>query len=393
VQVQYRPTRAEINFDHLRSNYEGFRRALPQQMKLLVCVKANAYGHGAVEVSRELEQLGADYLSVAFLDEALELRRAGIKLPILVLGYTSPDAVQTAWENDITLTLFTTEVLEAIQALDRKGSLRRLKVHIKIDSGMGRLGLLPDEGALAFVDKVRNTEEAELEGMYTHFARADEENKSYTLEQYRRFQNVVSALKGKGYSIPIIHTGNSATALDMPGLSFGMIRVGIAIYGLYPSSEVNRQAVELLPVLTLKTELSYVKTLPPGWGISYGTKYITSSLELIGTLPVGYADGYSRMLSGKAEVLIKGRRIPVLGTICMDQCMVSLQSFAEEAEEIQTGEEVVLIGQQSGASITADELASWLGTINYEVVCMIANRVPRLYMREGQLVTRRNPLL
>ncbi|MFM9276786.1 alanine racemase [Paenibacillus jiagnxiensis] len=393
MQVQYRPTRAEINLDHLRSNYVGFRHALPQQMKLLVCVKANAYGHGAVDVSRELEQLGVDYLSVAFLDEALELRRAGITLPILVLGYTSPEAVHTAWENDLTLTLFTTEVLEAIQALDRKGSPRRLKVHIKIDSGMGRLGLLPDEGALAFIEKVWNTEEAELEGMYTHFARADEENKSYTLEQYRRFQSVASVLKGKGYSIPLIHTGNSATALDMPGLSFDMIRLGIAMYGLYPSYEVNRQAVELLPVLTLKTELSYVKTLPPGWGISYGTKYTTASHELIGTLPVGYADGYSRMLTGKAEVLIRGRRVPVLGTICMDQCMVSLQSFADEAEKIHTGEEVVLIGQQSGASISADELASWLDTINYEVVCMIANRVPRLYMREGRLVTRRNPLL
>ncbi|MFB5266994.1 alanine racemase [Paenibacillus enshidis] len=393
MQVQYRPTRAEINLDHLRFNYQGIRHALPQQMKLLACVKANAYGHGAVEVSRELEQLGADYLSVAFLDEAIELRRAGITLPLLVLGYTSPEAVQTAWENEITLTLFTTEVLEAVQALDRKGSPRRLKVHIKIDSGMGRLGLLPDEGAFAFIEKVWNTEEAELEGMYTHFARADEENKSYTLEQYRRFQGVASALQGKGYSIPIIHTGNSATALDMPGLSFDMIRIGIAMYGLYPSHEVNRQAVELLPVLTLRTELSYVKTLPPGWGISYGTQYTTASQELIGTLPVGYADGYSRMLSGKAEVLIRGRRVPVLGTICMDQCMVSLQAFAAEAEEIQAGEEVVLIGQQSGAIISADELASWLGTINYEVVCMIANRVPRLYMRGGRIVTRRNPLL
>ncbi|MDP4098898.1 alanine racemase [Paenibacillus sp. P96] len=393
MQAQHRPTRAEINLDHLRSNYESFRHALPQDMKLLVCVKANAYGHGAVEVSRELEQLGADYLSVAFLEEALELRRAGITLPILVLGYTSPEAVQTAWENEITLTLFTTEVLEAIRGLDRQGSLRRLKVHIKIDSGMGRLGLLPDKEALSFVEKVWETEEAELEGMYTHFARADEENKSYTLEQYRKFQVVALALKGKGYSIPIIHTGNSAVALEMPGLSFDMIRIGIAMYGLYPSYEVNRQAVELFPVLTLKTNLSYVKTLPPGWGISYGTKYTTTSQELIGTLPIGYADGYSRMLSGKAEVLIRGRRVPVLGTICMDQCMISLESFADEAGEIYTGEEVVLIGQQSGASISADELASWLGTINYEVVCMIANRVPRVYMRGGQLVTRINPLL
>lgn len=393
MQVQYRPTRAEIDLEHLRSNYESFRSVLPQQMKLMVCVKANAYGHGAVEIARELEQLGSDYLSVAFLDEALELRRAGITLPVLVLGYTSPEAVQTAWENDITLTLFTPEVLQAVRMLDRKGSARRLKLHIKMDSGMGRLGLLLDEGTMAFIEKVWNIEAAELEGIYTHFARADEKDKSYTLEQYRKFQCVVSALNERGYSIPIMHTGNSATALDMPELSFDMIRIGVAMYGLYPSDEVNHKAVKLLPLLTLKTEMSYVKVLPPRSGISYGTRYTTVSRELIGTIPIGYGDGYSRMMSGKAEVLVRGQRIPVVGTICMDQCMISLQSFARESVEIHAGEEVVLIGQQSGEHISVNELASWLGTINYEVVCMIANRVPRLYMRASQLISLRNPLL
>ncbi|MFE4710898.1 MULTISPECIES: alanine racemase [unclassified Paenibacillus] len=381
MQASYRPTAAEINLDALRANYEAFRTALPAETKFMGCVKANAYGHGAVEITRELETLGADYVSVAFLDEALQLRQAGIKLPILVLGYTSPDGIAAAWENNITVTLFTKEVLEAIGQLPVDPE-HRLKVHIKMDSGMGRLGLLPPD-VPAFIAEVQLVAQAELEGMFTHFAKADEEDKSYTMEQYRRFADVAETLREQEIDIPIIHTGNSATAIDTPYLSTGMVRVGISLYGFYPSTEVNRQLIDLHPIMTLKTQVVYVKSLPPHWGISYGTRYVTDSEEIIATLPVGYADGYSRMLSGKAEVLIRGRRVPVVGTICMDQCMVSLKSFAEEAEQIKAGEEVVLIGRQAGVSITADELALHLGTIHYEVVCMLAHRVPRVYIREG----------
>ncbi|WP_106766726.1 alanine racemase [Paenibacillus faecalis] len=391
MQVTYRPTQAEINLDHLRDNYNSFRNALPESMKLLACVKANAYGHGAVEIARELEKLGADYLSVAFLDEAMELRQAGIHIPILVLGYTPPEGIETAWKHDITVTLFSPEVLEAIKALPTTEE-RLLKVHIKIDSGMGRLGLLPGEAAISFIEEVFSLPQVIVEGMFTHFARADEEDKNYTLEQYRRFKNVADALRDLGYTIPIIHTGNSAAAIDTPDLSYNMVRVGISLYGLYPSDEVNRKAVNLSPVMTLKTQLVYVKQLPPNYGISYGTKYVTEEDEMIGTLPIGYADGYTRMLSGKAEVLIRGRRVPVVGNICMDQCMVSLKSFAEMAKQIKVGEEVVLIGQQSGSCITADELASKLGTIHYELVCMIAHRVPRVYIRESIPVKRINSL-
>lgn len=391
MQVTYRPTQAEINLDHLRDNYNSFRNALPEQMKLLACVKANAYGHGAVEVSREMEELGADYLSVAFLDEALELRQAGIQMPILVLGYTPPEGIETAWKHDVTVTLFSPEVLEAIKALPEVGDLK-LKVHIKIDSGMGRLGLLPGEAAISFMEEIFSLPQVIVEGMFTHFARADEANKEYTLEQYRRFKSVADALRDLGYTIPIIHTGNSAAAIDSPDLSFNMVRIGISLYGLYPSDEVNRTTVNLSPVLTLKTQLVYVKKLPPNYGISYGSKYVTEDDEVIGTLPIGYADGYTRMLSGKAEVLIRGRRVPVVGNICMDQCMVSLKFFAEEAEQIKVGEEVVLIGQQSESCITAGELASKLGTIHYELVCMIAHRVPRTYIRGGIPVKRVNSL-
>lgn len=393
MQGQYRPTQAEINLDHLRNNVDAFRSALPQGMKFLACVKANAYGHGAVETARELERIGVDYLSVAFLDEALELRQNGIKAPILVLGYTPPEGIAVAREHDVTITLFSREVLEAIRDLDTGSSHNKLKVHIKIDSGMGRLGLLPGEEALAFIQEVAAMEQVLLEGMFTHYAKADEEDKTYTLEQYRRFRSVVEALRDQGCVIPIIHTANSAAAIDTPELSYNMVRVGISLYGLYPSAEVNHQVVKLIPVLTLKTKAVLVKTLPPHWGVSYGTRYVTQGNERIATLPIGYADGFSRMLTGKAQVLVRGRRVPVVGTICMDQCMVSLQSFAEEAEEIQAGEEVVLIGHQSDGIITADEVATQLGTIAYEVICMMAHRIPRIYFRNGVEVVKVNPLL
>ncbi|MCG7377452.1 alanine racemase [Paenibacillus sp. ACRSA] len=393
MQEQYRPTQAEINLDHLCDNVEAFREALPKGMKLLACVKANAYGHGAVETARGLEQYGVDYLSVAFLDEALELRQHGIKLPILVLGYTPPEGVAVAWEHDITITLYSREVLDAIRNLNACTSTGKLKVHIKMDSGMGRLGLLPGKDAVAFVQEVASLDQVMLEGMFTHFAKADEADKTYTLEQYRRFQSVVEALKDQGCVIPIIHTANSAAAIDTPSLSYDMVRVGISLYGLYPSTEVNHQVVKLSPVLTLKTKAVLVKTLPPHWGVSYGTRYVTQENERIATLPIGYADGFSRMLTGKAQVLVRGRRVPVVGTICMDQCMVSLQSFAEEAEEIQVGEEVVLIGHQSGECITVDEVAAQLGTIPYEVICMMAHRIPRIYLRDGIEVAKVNPLL
>lgn len=393
MQVMYRPTRAEIDLDALRSNFEELRRRQPADMKMLACVKANAYGHGAVLVAKELERIGADYLSVAFLDEALELRKAGVKMPILVLGYTPPHGVRAAWEQDITLNVFSMEVLEAIEALNPADFPHKLKVHIKIDSGMGRVGLLPGDEAVAFIRKATQAPQVEVEGLFTHYATADEEDKSYTLEQFRRFQGVVDALREHEIRIPIIHTGNSAIAIDMPELSVHMVRIGIALYGLYPSDEVRRDQVRLTPVLSLKTETVRVKTLPPHSAVSYGAKYVTQQEERIATLPIGYADGYSRLLNGKAQVLIRGRRVPVAGVICMDQCMVSLQALAEEAKEIQAGEEVVLIGRQAGEEITAGELASAMGTIHYELICMLAHRVPRVYRRKGEPDVLLNPLL
>ncbi|TJY42696.1 alanine racemase [Cohnella pontilimi] len=388
----YRPTVAEISLDALSRNIRKFRSGLPAGTKLLASVKANAYGHGAVETAREAEAAGADYFGVAFLDEALQLRKAGIRAPILVLGYTPPEGLPAAREHDITVTLYREEMLNAVEDLPAQG--KKLKAHIKIDSGMGRLGLLPGSAAKSFLERACRLPQLEVEGMFTHYARADETNKSYTMMQVERFGGVVDYVRRHQLPLSIIHAGNSAAGIDLPEHVGGMLRLGISMYGLYPSDEVNRDSIELEPILSLKTKLVHVKTLAADEGISYGTRYFTHREETIGTLPVGYADGFSRMLSGKAEVLVRGHRVPVVGTICMDQCMVRLDDARQAgADPLSIGEEVVLIGRQGDAAIRIEEVAAKLGTINYELTCMLSARVPRVYVKNGQIVSIVNPLL
>jgi alanine racemase len=390
VDDYYRPTVAEISLDALERNIRSFRARLPGRTKLLASVKANAYGHGAVETAREAVAAGADYLGVAFLDEALQLRRAGIAAPILVLGYTPPEGFAAAREHGVTLTVCRYDSLDAAAALPAAGP--KLKVHVKIDTGMGRLGLLPGAEAERFLDRACSLPQLEVEGMFTHYARADETDKSYTLMQAERFTRMVDYVRRAELPVSIIHAGNSAAGIDLPEYVGGMLRLGISMYGLYPSAEVNREAVPLEPVMTLKTRIVQVKTLGPGEGVSYGSRYVTRGEERIGTLPVGYADGFSRMLSGKAEVLLRGSRTPVVGAICMDQCMIRLDGVPG-AETVEPGEEVVLIGRQGDSVLTAEEVAAALGTINYEITCMVATRVPRVYRKQGRIVAVVNPLL
>lgn len=382
----YRPTWVEISLDALRSNIEGFQKVLPAGMKQMAVVKADAYGHGAVEVSKEALAAGVDYLGVAFFDEALELRNAGIMAPILVLGYTPPEGVERARELDVTIAVYSRDVLEELQAQQHK---KKLKIHIKLDTGMGRLGLHTEADAIPFIEQALTLPNVEVEGLFTHYANADEVDKSYTLEQYRRFERIVSYFTDKGTAFPYIHAGNSAAAIDLPGLTYSMVRLGISMYGLYPSEDVNQTKIELKPVLSLKTGIVHLKTLPPGSGVSYGTIYHTKSEEQIGTLPIGYADGYSRMLSGKAEVLVRGNRVPIVGRICMDQCMINVSEVAD----VKALDEVVLIGEQDGQRITAEDIARQLGTVNYEVICMISHRVARVYVRGGERVDAINPLM
>ncbi|MEK8131062.1 alanine racemase [Paenibacillus filicis] len=386
----YRPTRVEISLDALRHNLESFREALPAEVRMMAVVKADAYGHGAVEVCREALSCGVEYIAVAFLDEGLELRRAGITAPILVLGYTPPEGLLTAWEQDIALNVYTEEVLMAWERLVLpEAKARPLRIHIKIDSGMNRLGIGDAEAAIRFIERARHTTGIEVEGVFTHYACADEADKSHTRGQYDRFTQVVRHFQERGIEFPYIHAGNSAAAIDLPTMTFNMVRLGIAMYGLYPSEEVNKTLIELEPVLSIKTGVVMVKQVSAGEGISYGAVYRTSGEETIATLPIGYADGFSRMLTDKAQVLIRGQRVPVVGRICMDQCMLNVTGLADISME----EEVVILGMQGQERITAEEHAAWLGTINYEVVCMISHRVPRVYVKGGRVVRSVNPLL
>lgn len=382
----YRPTWVEISLDALRHNIEAYRQLLPADVGLMAVVKADAYGHGAAAVAWEALACGASYIGVAFLDEGMELRRAGVTAPILVLGFTPEAGIAMAVEHDLTLTVFSDELWPALKLLPVGW---RLKVHVKLDTGMGRLGLLPDAEAIAYMERALCHPALTVEGVYTHFACADETDKAYTHEQHARFEQFLQYFRGKGIQFPYVHAANSAAGIDCPETSYNMVRLGIGMYGLYPSEEVRRERIELKPVLSLKTRLSHLKRLPAGSGVSYGVIYRTQAEETIATLPIGYADGYSRMLSGKAHVLVRGRKAPIVGRICMDQCMANVTG----QEDLTKEEEVVLLGCQGEAILSAEQLASWLGTVNYEVTCMISHRVPRIYVRGGRVVDVVNPLI
>lgn len=376
----YRPTWVEISLDALQHNLRAFRRLIPANIEIMAVVKADAYGHGAIEVAKEVMENGATYLAVAFLDEALELRRAGILAPILVLGYTSEQGLPLAIEYNITLNVYQLHILHALAALSSEE--RPVKIHIKLDSGMGRLGLPNELEAISFIEEALATPHIQVEGLFTHYASADETDKTYTMEQYERFDRVVQYFARKKLDFRYIHAGNSATAIDSPKLTYNMVRLGISMFGLYPSGEVQQQRIVLEPVMSLKTGIVMLKELPQGSGISYGSIYHTKEeSERIATLPVGYADGFSRMLTGKAQALIHGQKVAVVGAICMDQCMINVT----DVKQVQLEDEVVLFGKQGEAVITVEELAAQLGTINYEVTCMISHRVPRVYLREGKL--------
>ncbi len=387
----YRPTVAEISLDAIERNVKAFRDRMAPGTKLLASVKANAYGHGAAETAKSAVAAGADYLGVAFLDEALQLRKAGVTAPVLVLGFTPPEGFELARRHGITLTVYRHEQLDAIEDMAANGP--KLKVHVKIDTGMGRLGVLPGPDAERFLERVCAMDRIDAEGMFTHYAKADETDKSHSLMQAERFRTVVDYVRRHSLPLSIIHAGNTAAGIDLPEHAGQMLRLGIGMYGLYPSGEVRKERIALEPALTLKTRVVHAKTVQAGESISYGGRYVASRPESVGTIPVGYADGFSRMLSGRAEALLRGRKVPVLGTICMDQCMIGLDGVElGGASPVEPGEEVVLIGRQGDEAITAEDVAEKLGTINYEVTCMIAARVPRVYLKGGETVAVSNPI-
>lgn len=366
------PTWAEINLSAIHANIRNARSLLAPSTRYCAVVKADGYGHGALAVAREALALGADYLAVAFLPEAIALRDSGITAPVLILGFTPPALAVLVAANNLTQTIYTREQAEAL-SMAGEAAGRKVKVHIKIDTGMNRLGI-PPEDAGAFALRVAPLPGLALEGMFTHFATADSKDKTMTRRQFALFLKAREAVREQGVRIPLHHCANSAAILDLPDMHLDMVRAGIIQYGLRPSGETG-EPFALRPAMRLKTRVAMVRTVPAGVPVSYGAAFLTSQATTIATLPLGYADGYSRLLSGKTRVAVSGQRAPVIGRICMDQCMADVTGIPDVRE----GTEVTLFGADG---ITADDLASSLGTISYEIVCMVGKRVPRIYRRD-----------
>jgi len=364
----YRPTWAEVNLGSLAHNLNQIKKSLSPATEIMVCVKADAYGHGLVPVAKKLEGLGVNYFGVASIDEGIALRQAGVNLPILILGLIFKEHTGALFEYRLTATVCDAETAAA---LNYKARLRgeRLKVHIKVDTGMGRIGVM-HHNAAELIKKIMRLKSLNTEGLFTHFAFADL-NRDFTLHQLDLFNRLLNNLRKQGVRIPLVHSANSMGIFGYKNSHFNMVRPGLVVYGLYPRDDLK---IKLKPVLSLKTKIVFIKRLPAGHGISYGHAYITKKNTSVVTLPIGYGDGYPRNLSNLAPVLINGKRFQVSGRICMDQMMVDVGGLRAKI-----GDEVVLIGAQGENKITSEELARLSGTIPYEIVCGLGSRIPRVY--------------
>jgi alanine racemase len=380
-------TWAEIDLDAIAHNARGLKRLIGNNTELMAVVKANGYGHGAVPVAEVALDNGASSLAVHRTLEGIQLRQAGITAPVLIMGYTLPAQAETIVRWDLTPTVNTLEQAQALsialrQAQDVAASPpgKLLPIHVKVDTGLGRFGLLPEEVA-NFVRAISELPGLTLEGIYTHFAVADAADKAYTLQQFEIYLEVVKGLEEAGFTIPIKHVASSSAALDLPEMRLDMVRCGITLYGLRPSDEVE-PTISLRPAMTLKSRVARVRTLPTGSSISYGCTYTTTEPTPVALVPVGYGDGYHRLLSNRGQVLIRGQRAPIVGRVCMDQFVVKVSDIPNAQQD----DEVVLLGQQGDDEISAEEVASWTGTINYEVTTSILPRVTRVYLKDGQVV-------
>ena len=382
-------TWAEINLNAYAHNIRELRRVTRPTARLMAVVKANGYGHGSVEVSREALQNGAQYLGVARINEAIPLREAGLDVPILIFGYTPPDLAPFLIDYELTQTIYSLSTASALsEQATRKG--KKINVHLKVDSGMGRLGFLlaatndtPDDvmarNSIRAIEAITRLPGLTVEGIFTHFATADSADKSYADLQLDRFMDFLNRLQKEGLEPPVRHTANSGALIDMPNSHLDMVRPGIATYGLHPSEEVNKSRVDLWPVMSVKSRVIHLKQVPPGFNISYGITFQTKKQTTIATVPVGYADGFNRLLSSRGHMLVHGQRVPIVGRVCMDLTMLDVGDVSGVALE----DEVVVFGEQGDEAVTADEIASHLDTINYEIVSTVTARVPRIYRKSS----------
>jgi alanine racemase len=370
-----RPTYAKVNLSAIKRNVIKIKEYLPKKTMFCAVVKADGYGHGSVMISKAAIEAGADWIAVALPEEAATLRDDGITAPILVLGPSNRSQWRKGADLDLSMVVTSLDCLKnALDAAKEFG--RTMKLHLKVDTGMNRVGVKTLEEAGELLDIIAREEQLSLEGLMTHFATADEADKAYTQQQNDRFQAFIALVKEKGFS-PFIHAANSGGALDCTGLAYDMVRVGIAMYGCYPSGEVKKD-VKLEPAMSLHTQVSHIKTIGPGESLSYGATYTTDKQTRIATLPIGYADGFNRLLSNRGEVLINGKRAKVVGRVCMDQILVDVTDI----EGVKLHDNVVCFGSQRGAVLPVEEYAALCGTVNYEVLCALSPRVPRLYYED-----------
>lgn len=376
----YRRGYAEVNLDAVVENMKSMKEHIAPGTKMMGVIKTDGYGHGSRLIAESLEPLPFMFgFAVATYEEAAELRDAGITKPLLILGYTFPYAYEELARREIRTAVFRWDSVEQLDAAGKKAG-KPVRVHIKVDTGMSRIGITPDEEGLRFVQKLMNREGIEIEGIFTHFARADEEDKTSALRQLEVFQGFCALLEERlGLRIPVKHCSNSAGILEIPEANMDVVRAGITLYGLYPSEEVRKDIVPLHPALSLYSEIVYCKTIHAGQSVSYGGTFTAEHDMRIATIPLGYGDGYPRSLSGKGYVLVRGKRAPILGRVCMDQFMVDVSEIPKATE----GDRVTLLGYDGEEHISAELLGELSGRFNYELVCDLGQRVPRLYRKNG----------
>lgn len=370
----------KVNLDNIQKNMQAVREKFGEDMTIMGIVKANAYGHGAVKVAKALVEYGAGMLGVAAIDEAVELRENGVDAPILILGQIFRQDYVTAIENDVTCTVV--DIVTA-QGLSKKATEigKVAKVHIKIDTGMGRIGFQPDTDGEMQIKSVFDLPNISVDGVFTHFACADSKDKTSANAQKDKFLTFTDKLIKEGYNFPVRHMYNSASAMELTGYAGEMVRCGIMLYGLYPSDEMNKD-YKLYPALEFKSSVSFVKSVKKGFAVSYGSTYVTEKDMKIATVPAGYGDGYPRYLSNKGEVLIRGTRCKILGRVCMDQFMVDVSHLPD----VQIADEVTLVGTDGNETITVEDVSDAESRFNYEFCCLITPRVPRIYIKDGKVI-------
>ena len=371
-----------VDLDAIRNNMLHMKKNIAAETKMIAVIKTDGYGHGSKAIAEALEPLDFMFgFAVATYEEAHVLREAGIEKPVLILGYTFPYCYEALAREDIRTAVFREDSIDQLAAAARKAG-KKIKVHIKVDTGMRRIGITPDEEGLRFIRRLGEQEWLEIEGIFTHFARADEKDKTDADRQLAVFKAFVDRAEAMlGRRIPVRHCSNSAGILELPEANMDAVRAGITLYGLYPSDEVSRDGVALTPALSLYSEIVYCKWIHKGQSVSYGGTFTAPGDMRIATVPLGYGDGYPRSLSGKGYVLIRGKRASILGRVCMDQFMVDVTDIPEASE----GDKVTLIGTDGGEAISAELLGELSGRFNYELVCCLASRVPRLYRDKGEI--------